>query len=136
MRKFNIKVNGQAYEVEVEEVAGGFAPAPVVPVAAAPAPAVAPVAAPAPEKAEAKAAPAPAPVAAPAGGTQLKAPMPGTIIDFKATNGAAVKKGQTVLILEAMKMENEIVAPADGVITFVASKGASVNTDDLLAVIA
>lgn len=134
MRKFNIKVNGQAYEVEVEEVAGGFAPAPVVPVAAAPAPAVAPVAAPAPVKAEAKA--APAPVAAPAGGTQLKAPMPGTVIDFKATNGAAVKKGQTVLILEAMKMENEIVAPADGVITFVASKGASVNTDDLLAVIA
>ena len=134
MRKFNIKVNGQAYEVEVEEVAGGFAPAPVVPVAAALAPAVAPVAAPAPEKAEAKA--APAPVAAPAGGTQLKAPMPGTVIDFKATNGAAVKKGQTVLILEAMKMENEIVAPADGVITFVASKGASVNTDDLLAVIA
>lgn len=136
MRKFNIKVNGQAYEVEVEEVAGGFAPAPVVPVAAAPAPAVAPVAAPSPEKAEVKAAPAPAPVAAPAGGTQLKAPMPGTVIDFKATNGAAVKKGQTVLILEAMKMENEIVAPADGVITFVASKGASVNTDDLLAVIA
>ena len=136
MRKFNIKVNGQAYEVEVEEVAGGFAPAPVVPVAAAPAPAVAPVAAPAPEKGEAKAAPAPTPVAAPAGGTQLKAPMPGTVIDFKATNGAAVKKGQTVLILEAMKMENEIVAPADGVITFVASKGASVNTDDLLAVIA
>lgn len=136
MRKFNIKVNGQAYEVEVEEVAGGFAPAPVVPVAAAPAPAVAPVAAPAPEKAEAKAAPAPAPVAAPAGGTQLKAPMPGTVIDFKATNGAAVKKGQTLLILEAMKMENEIVAPVDGVITFVASKGASVNTDDLLAVIA
>lgn len=135
MRKFNIKVNGQAYEVEVEEVAGGFAPAPVVPVAAAPAPAVAPVAAPA-QKAEVKAAPAPAPVAAPAGGTQLKAPMPGTVIDFKATNGAAVKKGQTVLILEAMKMENEIVAPADGVITFVASKGASVNTDDLLAVIA
>jgi biotin carboxyl carrier protein len=136
MRKFNIKVNGQAYEVEVEEVAGGFAPAPVVPVAAAPAPVVAPVAAPAPEKAEAKAAPAPAHVAAPAGGTQLKAPMPGTVIDFKATNGAAVKKGQTVLILEAMKMENEIVAPVDGVITFVASKGASVNTDDLLAVIA
>lgn len=136
MRKFNIKVNGQAYEVEVEEVAGGFAPAPVVPVAAAPAPAVAPVAAPAPEKAEAKAAPAPVSVAAPAGGTQLKAPMPGTVIDFKATNGAAVKKDQTVLILEAMKMENEIVAPADGVITFVASKGASVNTDDLLAVIA
>jgi len=136
MRKFNIKVNGQAYEVEVEEVAGGFAPAPVVPVAAAPAPAVAPVAAPAPEKAEVKAAPAPAPVAAPAGGIQLKAPMPGTVIDFKATNGAAVKKGQTVLILEAMKMENEIVAPVDGVITFVASKGASVNTDDLLAVIA
>lgn len=117
MRKFNIKVNGQAYEVEVEEVAGGFASAPVVPVAAAPAPVA-------------------TPVATPAGGTELKAPMPGTVIDFKATNGATVKKGQTVLILEAMKMENEIVAPADGVITFVASKGASVNTDEVLAVIA
>ena len=138
MRKFNIKVNGQAYEVEVEEVAGGFASAPVVPVAAAPAPVATPVATPAPaEKAEVKtAAPAPAPVATPAGGTELKAPMPGTVIDFKATNGATVKKGQTVLILEAMKMENEIVAPADGVITFVASKGASVNTDEVLAVIA
>jgi len=134
MRKFNIKVNGQAYEVEVEEVAGGFAPAPVVPVAT-PAPVATPVATPAPaEKVEVKA--APAPVATPAGGTELKAPMPGTVIDFKATNGATVKKGQTVLILEAMKMENEIVAPADGVITFVASKGASVNTDEVLAVIA
>ena len=62
--------------------------------------------------------------------------MPGTVIDFKATNGSSVKKGQTVIILEAMKMENEIVAPADGVITFVATKGASVNTDEVLAVIA
>lgn len=137
MRKFNIKVNGQAYEVEVEEVAGGFAPAPVVPVAAAPAPAVAPVAAPAPEKAEVKAAPAPAPVAAPAGGTQLKAPMPGTVIDFKATNGAAVKKGQTVLILEAMKMENEIVAPKDGTVAqVVTSKGSVVDTGAPLVIIA
>ena len=111
MRKFSIKVNGQPYEVEVEEIGGGFS-APVVPVSA------------------------PAPVATPAGGTQLKAPMPGTVIDFKATNGSSVKKGQTVIILEAMKMENEIVAPADGVITFVATKGASVNTDEVLAVIA
>ena len=134
MRKFNIKVNGQAYEVEVEEVAGGFAPAPVVPVAAAPA--VAPVAAPAPEKAEAKAAPASAPVAAPAGGTQLKAPMPGTVIDFKATNGAAVKKGQTILILEAMKMENEIVAPCAGTVKAInVSKDDAINTGDLLVVI-
>ncbi len=131
MRKFSIKVNGQPYEVEVEEIGGGFS-APVVPVSA-PAPVATPVSAPAQE---AKPAPAPAPVATPAGGTQLKAPMPGTVIDFKATNGSSVKKGQTVIILEAMKMENEIVAPADGVITFVATKGASVNTDEVLAVIA
>lgn len=129
MRKFSIKVNGQPYEVEVEEIGCGFS-APVVPVSA-PAPVATPVSAPAQE-----AKPAPAPVATPAGGTQLKAPMPGTVIDFKATNGSSVKKGQTVIILEAMKMENEIVAPADGVITFVATKGASVNTDEVLAVIA
>ena len=124
MKKYNVNVNGKTYQIEIEEVQN-FDPkqAPAAPAAAAPAK-------------EQPAAPATVPVAAPAGGTQLKAPMPGTVIDFKATNGAAVKKGQTVLILEAMKMENEIVAPADGVITFVASKGASVNTDDLLAVIA
>ena len=62
--------------------------------------------------------------------------MPGTLLDFKVANGATVKKGDVIIILEAMKMENEIVAPSDGKISFVASKGASVNTGDALAVIA
>lgn len=137
MRRFNVKVNGQPYQVEVEEYLGGaFAPAAPIAVAAAPvavaaAPAVqeAPVAAP-------KEAAVPAPVAAPADGAKLSSPMPGTVLDFKVANGATVKKGQVVLILEAMKMENDIVANESGVITFVASKGASVNSGDVLAVIA
>ena len=94
MRKFNITVNGTAYEVEVEEVAAGESTAPkAAPVAAAPkaAPAAKPAAAP-------KAA---APVAA---GTKVNAPMPGTILDVKVSQGQAVKKGDILLILEAMKM--------------------------------
>lgn len=128
MRKFNVNVNGQNYVVEVEEVSAGI-PAPV----AAPAPvAPAPVAAPAPAPAPAPAAPA---VAAPADGVKLTSPMPGTINDVKVATGAAVKKGQTLFILEAMKMENDIVSPADGTVTVTVSKGASVNSGDLLAVI-
>lgn len=128
MRKFNVNVNGQNYVVEVEEVSAGIpapAPAPV-------APAPAPVAAPAPTPAPAPAAPA---VAAPADGIKLTSPMPGTINDVKVATGAAVKKGQTLFILEAMKMENDIVSPADGTVTVTVSKGASVNSGDLLAVI-
>lgn len=128
MRKFNVNVNGQNYVVEVEEVSAGIpapAPAPV-------APAPAPVAASAPAPAPAPAAPA---VAAPADGVKLTSPMPGTINDVKVATGAAVKKGQTLFILEAMKMENDIVSPADGTVTVTVSKGASVNSGDLLAVI-
>ena len=126
MRKFNITVNGVAYEVEVEEVAAGEASAPV---------AAAPKAAP---KAAAPAAkPAAAPKAAPvANGTKVNAPMPGTILDVKVAQGQAVKKGDVLLILEAMKMENEILAPQDGTVAQVAvSKGASVNSGDALVVL-
>lgn len=122
MRKFIVNVNGNSYEVEVDEVAANGA------AAAAPKAAPAPAAA-APAQ---KAAPAPAPAAAPAGGTPVKAPMPGNVIDIKVANGASVKKGDVVVILEAMKMENEIFAPCDGVATVVSSKGATVNSGDVL----
>lgn len=125
MRIFNIKVNGQPYEVEVEEISSSniiINPQPV----SNPVPAPAPVQAPPVQKAQ---------VAVSVNGTALKAPMPGTILDFKVNSGDNVKKGQAVLILEAMKMENEIAASADGVINFSVSKGASVNTGDVLATI-
>ena len=106
--------------------------------AAAPAPVVAaPVAAPAPAAPEAPAAPA-APVApaAVADGTQIKAPMPGTVLAVKKNVGDAVKAGDVVIVLEAMKMENDIVAPCDGTVKSInAPKGSTVNTDDVLAVI-
>ena len=122
MRKFLINVNGTSYEVEVEEV-GGAAPV------AAPAPAAAPAAAP-------KAAPAAAPAAVPAGGKKINAPMPGTVVDVKVNAGDTVKKGQILVILEAMKMENEIMAPEDGkVVSVVTTKGAAVNTGDALVVL-
>ena len=131
MRKFAITVNGNTYEVEVEEIGGApvYAAAPVAaPVAAAPA--AAPVAAP-------KAAPAAAPKAAApagaAGANKVNAPMPGTILDVKVSVGQAVKNGQVLCVLEAMKMENEIAAPCDGVVASInVTKGATVNTGDLL----
>lgn len=116
MRKFIVNVNGNSYEVEVEEV-GVEASAPVA----------APVVQAAPK------APAAAPKAqAPAGGTPVNAPMPGNVLDIKVSNGQAVKEGDVVVILEAMKMENEIYAPCDGTVTVVAAKGATVNTGDVL----
>ena len=131
MRKFAITVNGQAYEVEVEEIGGApsFAAAPAPVQFAAPAPVAAPAARPA----------APAPkAAAPAasgavGGTKVNAPMPGTVLDVKVSVGQKVKNGETLLILEAMKMENEIASPADGTVASInVSKGATVNTGDLM----
>ena len=120
MKNYRVTVNGVAYDVVVEELNGSSAPAPV---------AAAPVAAP-------KAAPAPA--AAPkasgnAGAIAVKAPMPGNLIKVNVKVGDAVKKGAVLCVLEAMKMENDIMAPADGVVASVeAAKGASVATDAVL----
>ena len=122
MKKYNIVVNGTTYQVEVEEV-GGVPSAPK----AAPAPAPAPVAA---APAPAPAAPA-APVAA--GDKAIVSPLPGTVLDVRVSAGQAVKAGDILLILEAMKMENEILAPHDGTIDTVSvTKGASVNSGDPL----
>jgi biotin carboxyl carrier protein len=123
MKKYNITVNGTTYEVVVEEV-GGAAPvyAPQAPVApAAPAPA-----APAAPKAPA--------AQGSAGNTPVTSPMPGTILDVKVSVGQSVKKGDVICVLEAMKMENEIPAPKDGVIASVnVQKGATVAANDTLA---
>ena len=125
MKYYNISVNGVAYSVSVEETAAGAAP--VAP-AAAPAPKAAP--APAPAAAAAPAAPA-APAAA--GAVEVKAPMPGNILDVKVAAGASVKAGDVLVILEAMKMENEIVAPQDGTVASInVHKGDTVNSGDTL----
>ena len=115
MKKYRVTVNGTAYEIQLEELTGA---APVSAPAAAPAPAPAPAA------------------AAPAGGEQVTSPMPGTILSINVTQGAAVKKGDVLMILEAMKMENEIMCPCDGTVASVnTSKGAAVESGTLLCVI-
>ncbi len=137
--KYNVTLNGKIYEVDVTEsdaVVTGISQVPVGAVVAAPAPVAAAPAAPAAAPvAEAPAAPAaPAPVSA--DGTQVKAPMPGTILAVKKNVGDAVKAGDVIVVLEAMKMENDIVAPCDGTVKSInAPKGTTVNTDDVLAVI-
>jgi len=129
IKKFNVRVNGNSYEVEVEEIKDGVQPV---------APAVQrPAAAPAPAPAAPTAAPAPkaAPVAVSGAGT-VAAPMPGTVLDIMVKEGDVVKSGQVCVILEAMKMENELPAPCDGTVKSVnVTKGASVNTADVLVVI-
>ena len=136
--KYNVTLNGKIYEVDVTEsdaVVTGITQVPVAVAAPAVAPvANAPVAAPeAPAEAPA-AAPAVAPVSA--DGTQVKAPMPGTILAVKKNVGEAVKAGDVIVVLEAMKMENDIVAPCDGTVKSInAPKGSTVNTDDVIAVI-
>lgn len=120
MKNYRITVNGTAYDVAVEELGAGAVSA---------APAVAPVAAPS----------APAPAVAPAasgaaGSIKVAAPMPGKILAIKANNGQAVKKGEVIMILEAMKMENEITAPEDGTVASInVGVGDSVESGDTLA---
>ena len=132
MAKYVVTLNGKNYEVEVEKNTAKItnttaAAAPAAAPAPKAAPAPAPVAAPAP-------AAAPAPVAAaPAGGANVTAPMPGTVLNVVAPVGTAVKAGDVIMILESMKMENDIFAPCDGTVASVAAKGTSVNTDDVLA---
>ncbi len=119
MRQFKITVNGKSYDVQVEENGTAQQVTQAVPVATS----TAPVSTAAPTVSESTAQvqeAAPAAVAAPAGeGTPIEAPMPGTILKVLVTAGQAVKSGDTVVILEAMKMENEITAPSDGTVTAV-----------------
>ena len=128
MKKFNVTVNGKAYVVEVEEAGSAPVAAPVAAPKAAPAPvAAAPKAAPAP-------AAAPAPV--PAGAGTITAPMSGNIFKLLVNVGDTVKNGQAVVILEAMKMENEIFAPCDGTVKEVrVAQGATVQPGEVLLVI-
>lgn len=131
MKKFNITVNGKAYEVEVEEVGGVASPVQrTAPRAAAPSAAAPSAPAPAAPKAAAPS----APIAE--GGEKVVSPMPGTIFDIKVAVGDTVSQGDVLLILEAMKMENEIMAPTGGkVLSINTNKGASVNSGDVLVVI-
>lgn len=116
--KYTATLNGKQYEVELERI-DAYEPMPRY--GEAPAAAPAPVAAPAP---------APAPAAAPAAGaTTVEAPMPGKILNIKVSAGQAVKFGETVIVMEAMKMETEIVAPADGTVAQILVKaGDAVDT--------
>ncbi len=138
--KYQVKVDGKVFEVEVEKVGGGYGSLTpgsltAAPAAAPVAPAAAPVApaAPAPQQA----APAPAPAAAPAAGGagDVVSPMPGTVLKLNVNNGDTVASGDVILILEAMKMENEIVAPCAGKVTLKVTAGETVDTDALLAVV-
>ncbi len=128
MRQFNVIVNGESYQVEIEELGVG-AQAATPTAAPAPKAAAAPAAVPEPKA-------APAPTAAPkaaAGAGDVTSPLPGTILRINAQAGKSVKAGEVILILEAMKMENEIVAPEDGVVKVIyVQTGATVQSGDPL----
>lgn len=125
--KYIVTLNNKKYEVEVEEskavLTSVYDAAPSAPIAP-----VAPVAAPASQPA--------APAAATASGEKVTSPMPGTILNVKVSQGQAVKAGDVLMVLEAMKMENDIIAPSDGVVKqLLVSKGSTVDTDQVLAVL-
>ena len=134
MKEYKFKINGNQYEVAINAIEGNIADVTVngtpYKVEMENAPAAAPVAAPVAAPAAAAAAPAPAaaPAAAPAGpGTNINSPLPGVIIEVSVKEGQAVKSGQKVAVLEAMKMENDIVAEKDGTVTAIhVHKGDSV----------
>lgn len=112
MKAYKVNVNGNVYEITLEVIDKADIKAPSAPAAPAA---------------------APAPVAAPAGAQTIKAPMPGTILKVNVSNGQAVKKGDVLMVLEAMKMENEILAPNDGTVSSVGvSQGASVESGTVL----
>ncbi|MCL2617165.1 MAG: biotin/lipoyl-binding protein [Defluviitaleaceae bacterium] len=128
MKSYIVRVNGVSYNVEVEEAAVGALPQPAFIPAPAP---VRPTAAPAPA-----AAPAPKPVAVATGETPLTSPLPGTVLKILASRGQAVKKGDPVMVIEAMKMENEVAAPIDGTVASInVSVGSAVNSGDVLLTI-
>lgn len=135
MKNYTITVNGNVYDVTVEEKTSSGPAAAPAPRAAAPA--AAPVPAPAAAPAPAAPAAAPAPRASSSGtegSVRIEAPMPGKILDVKVSLGQAVKKGDVLVILEAMKMENEIVTPSDGVVAGIhVASGDSVVSGTLLA---
>lgn len=119
MRKFQVNVNGKSYVVEVDELSGGQTVSAAVPAVGAPAPAAA----------------APASPARPAGGATLKSPLPGAVFKLMVPDGAVVKKGDKIINIEAMKMENEIESPADGRVSFLVRQGQTIETGTELAVI-
>ena len=124
MKKYRVNVNGTQYDITLEVLEGEAAVAP------------APLAAPAPVAAPAPAAAAPV-AAAPAGAKAVNAPMPGTILSVNVTAGQAIKRGDVLMVLEAMKMENEIMAPNDGTVATVnVTKGQTVQSGDVLLTIA
>ncbi len=137
MKRFNVTVNGKAYAVEVEEVGagqGGFTYQPVQ--QAAPAQAAVTVQQPQAAPEQPKAAPVPKAPSGPVSGETISAPMPGTILDIKVTEGQSIKAGDILVILEAMKMENEIVSPKDGIINGIhIDKLSAVSTGDPLVTI-
>ena len=119
MNRFICTVNGQKFDIEITEIGSRQ------------------VAASAPAAQSAAPAPASAPAASASGSVSVESPMPGTILDVKVSAGDRVTRGQVLMILEAMKMENEIVAPADGQVSAVlVQKGSAVNSGDILAKLA